>query len=391
MTQLLSGLRVLDLSRLLPGPFCTLLLADQGADVIKVEDLAVGDYARFTEPIVGATSLFFEMLNRGKRSIALNLKSEAGRNIFMQLAQEADVILEGFRPGRVERLGIGYQDVRAVNPQIIYCSLSGYGQTGPRRDRAGHDINYIALAGLLGLNRREGEMPVVPGVQIADLSGVILAAVGILAALWARNATGQGRYVDVSMFDGVLSWLVAAMAPVLAGQPAESSVQTLLSGQVPCYNVYETADGRYMSLGALEPHFWRRFCEVVERPDLQEAAFEPAMCEAVQAIFRERTQAEWVELFSEADACCEPVLTLAEVLDEPQTRARDMIVETQHPTAGRLRQLGPPIKFSDAVADVNRPAPTLGQHSEEILRALGYDDEEIAALREQKVVRVPGE
>lgn len=384
--QLLTGLQILDLSRLLPGPYCTMLLRDQGADVIKIEDPAGGDYARFTEPFVDGVSIVFEMLNRGKRSIALNLKTEAGRDIFLRLAQDADVILEGFRPGTVDRLGIGFEDVRAVNPRIVYCSLSGYGQTGPRRDRAGHDINYIGLAGLLDLNRRAGELPTIPGVQIADLSGGLMAALGIMAALWARDQTGEGRHVDVSMFDGVTSWLVMAAAPSLAGQPSPASGGALLSGGVPCYNVYETADGRYMSLGALEPKFWQAFCEAVERQDLLANGYDLRAIDDVRAIFRQRTQADWIEVFSTADACCEPVLTLEEALSQPQTLARNMVIEHEHPEAGPLRQLGAPIKFSDAEVDPGGAAPALGEHTEEILTTLGYDAEEIETLRKRGVI-----
>lgn len=386
MDQLLAGLRILDLSRLLPGPYCTMLLADQGADVIKVEDPAGGDWARFTEPFVNGTSLIFEILNRGKRSIALNLKTDAGRDIFLRLAQDADVILESFRPGTVDRLGIGYEDVRRVNPRMVYCSLSGYGQNGPRRDRAGHDINYIGLAGLLGLNRRAGQPPVIPGVQIADFSGGLLAALGIMAALWVRERTGEGRHVDISMFDGVTSWLVMAAAPALAGQPSPAPGQALLSGGVPCYNVYETADGRYMSLGALEPKFWEGFCHAVEREDLLGSGYDSSAIEDVRAIFRQRTQAEWIELFSAADACCEPVLNLEEALSEPQTLARKMVADNEHPEAGRLRQLGAPVKFSDADAEIGGPAPALGEHTQAILAELGYTADEIAALREQGVI-----
>jgi crotonobetainyl-CoA:carnitine CoA-transferase CaiB-like acyl-CoA transferase len=385
--SLLSGLHVLDLSRLLPGPYCTMLLADQGADVVKVEDPVSGDYARYTEPFVNGVSLVFEMLNRGKRSLALDLKADAGRKAFLRLARDVDVVLENFRPGVVDRLGIGYSEVAAVNSQIVYCSLSGFGQTGPRRNRAGHDLNYIALAGILDMNRRPNEAPVVPGIQYSDMTGGLMAALGIMLALWNRAQTGDGRYIDVAMFDATLGSLVMPAASVLAGQVSEPMGHPFLGGRLPCYNVYATSDGSYMTLAALEPKFWHNFCTAVNRDDLLDQGYAPAAIPAVRDIFASRTQNEWVEHFQDVDACCEPMQDLAETLRDPQVRARDMVVDTKHPAAGSLRQLGAPFKFSSEPTRSLSPAPGWGEHTREVLGAAGFSPSEVTALCDQGVVR----
>ncbi|MFQ6057474.1 MAG: CaiB/BaiF CoA transferase family protein [Anaerolineae bacterium] len=381
----LEGITVLDLSRLLPGPFCSLLLADLGAQVIKVEDPAGGDYLRWMEPFINGESAPFLALNRNKKSLALNLKSERGREIFLRLAEKADVVLEGFRPGTVERLGAGYETVRAVNPSIVYCSLTGYGQDGPYRQRAGHDVNYLALAGVLGLTGPKDGPPVIPAVQIADLSGGMYAALGILAALWARERTGQGQYVDVAMLDGVISWLVLLAAQHFAGfMPGRGD--WLLSGGVPCYNVYQTRDGSYMALGALEPKFWAAFCQGVGREDLIPRQFDAQATAEMQAIFRGRTREAWVAFAQEVDCCLEPVLGLDEVFAHPQVAQREMRVQVEHPRLGRMAQLGLPLKFSATPGSIRSPAPRLGEHTAEILESLGYEQGEIQALREAGVV-----
>jgi crotonobetainyl-CoA:carnitine CoA-transferase CaiB-like acyl-CoA transferase len=383
--QALEGIRVLDLSQLLPGPFASMMLADLGAEVIKVEEPKLGDPARRRFAV-------FLQVNRNKKSLALDLKREPGREIFLKLASGADVVLEQFRPGVVDRLKLGYSVIREINPQVVYCSLSGYGQTGPYRERAGHDLNYIALAGLLSLTADERGRPVIPGTQIADLAGGSIAAFAILAALFARERTGQGQFIDVSMFDSVMLHLIVPAAHHFAGARIGFGSKYELSGAYPFYNVYETSDGKFMSLGALEPRFWENFCRRVGRPDLIARQFDSGkqrdeLFEQMRAIFKSRTQAEWIELMRDVDACCEPVLSLAEALEQAQVRARAMVQEIQRPAEGIIRQLGFAYKLSGTSARWVRPAPALGQHTDELLAELGIPEADRQRLYREGVAR----
>jgi alpha-methylacyl-CoA racemase len=380
----LNGIRVLDLSRLLPGGFCSLLLADAGADVIKVEDTGMGDYVRWSPPYyggdehqgLGTRSALYLALNRGKRSIRLNLKSDAGRDALLRLAEDADVVLESFRPGVLDRLGCGYEALRERNPRIVYCAITGYGQGGPNAARAGHDTNYLALGGLLGLTGSADGPPVQAAGQIADLGGGGLMGVfGILAALWERERSGEGQFVDVSMTDGAQSWLAMVAAAFLADGRVPRRGEEMLNGGVACYVPYECADG-WVSVGALEPKFWQAFCEGVGRPDLLEHQFAKPGSDAhgrVAEVFRGRTRAEWAAFNDEHDCCIEPVLDLDEALGSELTRAREMVVELDQPHIGPVRLLGMPVKFSRTPGDAARPAPALGEHTEEVLQAAGLD------------------
>ncbi|MFZ2446087.1 MAG: CaiB/BaiF CoA-transferase family protein [Syntrophobacteraceae bacterium] len=391
MEGALSGIRVLDLSRLLPGPFCSMLMADMGADVIKIEDPKMGDYIRWWPPKIGGNSGFHVVLNRNKRSLTLNLKSPEGKKILEELAAGADVVLEGFRPGVMKKLGLGFEELERINPRLVFCAITGYGSDGPMEMRAGHDINYLALNGVLSYSGREA--PTLTGVQIADIGGGgLLALSGVLAALLARERLGRGQFVDVSMMDGALAWNCLRWGKFIADGVTPAPGDDFLNHGFACYNVYETRDGRHMSLGALEPRFWKAFCRAAghaewDRPDY----FEPGphqreMRESISDFFRQKTLAECVDMFKAADCCCEPILNLAEVMDHPVSKARGMVVEMVHTTWGAYRQLGIIPKFSLTPGSINSHAPELGEHTRPILEELGYSAEKIEELRASGVI-----
>src|SRR6202167_1761205 len=425
----LEGIRVLDLSRLLPGGFCSLLLADFGADVLKVEDTGMGDYIRLSPPSIdgaddSAKSALFLSLNRNKRSIRLDLKSEGGREALLRLVREYDVVLESFRPGVLDRLGVGYERMREQNPGIVYCAISGYGQDGPKRDASGHDMNSLGLVGLLGLTGEGGGAPVQAAGQIADLGGgALMAAFGILAALRERDGgaahpeagsesaaaesvptgsgageagrtgSGLGQGVDVSVAGGALSWLALVAGAYFADGTVPRRGGLPLAGSLICYRPYECADG-WVTLGALEPKFWQAWCRGVGREDLIERQFEGPESEAhaqAVAIFKRRTRAQWREFADEHDCCLEPVLDLDEALGSELVRAREMIVELDQPgVAGGVRQLGIPVKLARTPGDHARlPGPALGEHTERVLAAAGYTPGEIEALIASGAVAKP--
>jgi len=372
----LAGIRVLDLTRLLPGPVATLHLADLGADVVKIEDPEVGDYARTLGTGTGEDSAYFRMINRNKRGLRLDLKQPAGVEVFLRLAARADVVVESFRPGVMDKLGVGYVAVAAVNPRIAYCSISGYGQDGPYRDLAGHDINYLGYAGVLDQVGREGGEPAIPNFQIADLlGGALTAAMGILAAVVEAQSSGRGRYIDVAMTDSVLAHTYFTMLRLNDAGHSAPRGGDLLSGGLPCYAVYRCADGRHMAVGALEGKFWKTCCQVLGRQEWSGRQWDPALRGDMAALFLARSRDEWATLFAAVDCCVTPVLSPEEALVNEQITARGMVFEENG-----LRQFAPPLKISDGTFATRRPAPAAGEHNDELLLAAGYSREDLARL-----------
>ena len=359
----LTGIRVLDLTRLLPGAYCTQLLADMGAEVVKVEEPGSGDYMRWTPPLVDGQSVMFNAINRRKKSVTLNLKSEEGRQLLLGLVENADVLVEGNRPGVMERLGLGWPVLHARNPRLVMCSITGYGQDGPFAARAGHDLNYMATAGALGLNGERGGPPLPLSVQVADIGGGGLQpAVAILGALVAVQRGGEGRWIDSSMTDGAVGWLALVFAAHAAGERVARGDQRL-AGRYPCYRVYECRGGGYYSVAALEPKFWTAVCEALARPDLADLQYSEDLDaqKQLEKVFATRTRDEWQEILAGADACCEPVLDLDEVASHPQIAARGVL------------------------APRTDPVPLLGEHSAEILAAAGVDAARLADLRKRGI------
>jgi crotonobetainyl-CoA:carnitine CoA-transferase CaiB-like acyl-CoA transferase len=378
----LTGIRILDLTRLLPGPVATLHLADLGAEVIKIEDLEMGDYARTLGTGSGEDSAYFRMINRNKQAMRLDLKKPAGVAIFLRLVRDADVVIEGFRPGVVDKLGIGYAAVAAVNPKITYCSISGYGQDGPNSQLAGHDINYLGYAGVLEqIGPQDGD-PVIPNFQIADLLGGALTAVmGILAGVLDAQRTGQGRYIDVSMTDSVLAHTYFTMLRLADGGSSAPRGTDLLSGGVPCYGVYRCADNRYMAVGALEGKFWKICCTVLERPAWIKRQWDAGLRQEMSALFATRPRDEWAALFAAVDCCVTPVLNPEEALVHPQAQARRMVIEQDG-----LTQFAPPLKMSEFTFGIAQVAPKAGEQTLQILRDAGYSAMEIETLQAGAVI-----
>jgi crotonobetainyl-CoA:carnitine CoA-transferase CaiB-like acyl-CoA transferase len=382
----LSNLKILDFTTLLPGPYATMALADMGADVLKVVSGSRPDVVAYIPPFVPGTkmSAAFAYLGRGKRCMTLNLKDSRATKIVHQLLTDYDIVIEQFRPGVMAKFSLDYQSLKKMNPSLIYCSLTGYGQTGPLRDRAGHDINYLARSGIMSYSGKRDTGPSLTGMQIADIaSGSNNAVIGILAAVVHRDRTGKGQYIDISMTDGMIAFNAMFGAGFLVDGKDLARENTLLNGG-SLYDFYETKDGQYISFGGLEPQFFGAFCETIGMPELIPGGVQPKdgvnIKKRVREIFKTKTRNEWTELFKKVDACCEPVLTLTEALYDPYAIERGMVVEVGLPDGKKVKQLGNPIKFSETVPEYGNAGIPPGMHTREVLLELGYKEEEITTF-----------
>ncbi|PID45001.1 MAG: carnitine dehydratase [Proteobacteria bacterium] len=392
MPGALSTLKVLDFSTLLPGPYATMMLADMGAEVLRVESPRRVDLVRVLPPMIGKVSAAHAYLNRGKKSLALDLKKEGAVEVVRRLVKQYDIVIEQFRPGVMDKLGVGYEVLKAINPALVYCSITGYGQTGPYRDRAGHDINYLALSGVASYSRRDGERPVPLGIQVADIAGGSHHAVmAILAAVIHRSHTGKGQFIDISMTDAAFSLNAMSGAGYLSGGVHPEPESDMLNGG-GFYDYYETADGRYFSIGGLEPQFMRGLCSALGRPDLaaqgmsqkreDRQAFKVYLAEQIKT----KNFDDWVNIFAELDVCAEPVLTLAEATEHKQLIDRNMVVEVPFQAEGvKLSQPGFPVKFSETACQADFAGVAVGADTDEVLSGLGFAEDEMQLMKQNRV------
>lgn len=391
----LTGLKILDFSTLLPGPYATLMLGDMGAEIIKISSPDKPDIVADYPPYIEGTNITANQawLGRNKKNLFLNLKTEEGKEIVKKLVKEYDIVMEQFRPGVMDRLGLGYEELKKINPKIIYCSLTGYGQTGPMKNSAGHDINYLARSGNMNYSGRKSTGPVLTNMQIADIGvGSLHSVIGILAAVHYRTVTGKGQFIDISMFDGLIPFHAMEGAGFLAGGKEPERESTKLNGG-SAYDFYETKDGRYISVGSLEPKFWKNFCECINLPELTEKTVMPEDTENMKNIIRkrilEKTLKEWQDIFQGKDVCVEPVLTMREaLLEDSHVKERELVVDVPLPNSnGKIvKQTGAPIKLSECPIEYKEAGYPLGYHTEEILKSLGYNKEEITKMKEKKII-----
>lgn len=386
MTRPLSGMKILDFTYLLPGPYGTMMLSDLGADVIKVENPESPDIVRLMPPHADGVSAVYAHLNRGKRSLALNLKKDEAQEIVGRLVREYDVVIEQFRPGTMKRLGLGYEDLARINPSIIYCSLTGYGQSGSYADRAGHDINYMALSGVESISGRKETGPVLTGIPVADIaSGSKNLAIGVLAAYIGRQATGMGDYIDVSITDGVFAMSIFATAGYLAGGPEPARGDLLSGGSL--YDFYRTSDGGYLSVGPIEQKFFASFCECIGCGDIAPTGIiNWNNKERVAAAIAEKPLSHWREVFKNCDSCVEPVYSIGEAVTSPPLSERDMVVRVKTEDGNEVRQIGNPIKFGSGDHYAGTGGVPLGAHNDEILAGLGYSAEQVRHFGEAGII-----
>lgn len=372
--QALTGIRVLDMSRLLPGPYCTMLLADFGAEVIKIEEPGKGDYSRSFPPFLKDFGYWHLQLNRNKQSVVLDLKSEEGKNIFLELVKTADVVVESYRPGVLKKLGVDYEAAAKVNPKIIYCSLSGYGSKGPLAHKADHDLGYLSLAGVTAMSGEADGAPAIPGVLMADMNAALSAGMSIMIALRHAALTGQGQEIDISLFNVAMNLMPGAASLFFGSGFVAERGNNWLTGAYANYNIYATADGRYVSVGCLEKKFWRNLCIGLGREELidmiDDESNHPYLKEQLVAAFKQKTMREWEEFFADKDACVTPVLNFKEAVESEQVQANEMVLNVQDDELGEYQQLGFAMKLSKTPARLNKRAPRLGEDTEKILAQL---------------------
>jgi crotonobetainyl-CoA:carnitine CoA-transferase CaiB-like acyl-CoA transferase len=382
---------VLDLSSLLPGSLCSQILADLGAEVLKIENPNSGDNFRWTPPIVKTMGSYFHIINRNKKGMTLNLKHEKGREILMKMIPAADVVLDSCIPGTMGELGLCYDDLKKANPGIICCSLTGFGQDGPYKHRPAHDIDFLSISGIVDLLGERGGPPIVPAVQFAGAGGGLSAALGIISALLRRERTGEGQYVDVAILDSLTPFLSLVMSQYMADGIMPRRGESLVGGGFAFYNIYETADGKYLSLGCLEEKFWREFCRAVKREDLIEDQYAPSprreeLIDETRSIFLQKTRDEWINLFEKYTICYSPVNSLEEAVRDPQIRHRGLWFSSEHPTDGIIPQQRFPVMYSGDQPRVRCHSPGLGEHTREILSTMGYASGEIDDFYKQGIV-----
>ena len=392
----LDGVKIIDLSLLLPGPLCSMHLGDMGADVIKVENPRAADMTRYMgskiENDKDSATGYYLSVNRNKKAVTINLKRPEGKQVLFKLLEDADILLEGFRPDTLNQMGIGYDQLKEKFPRLIYCAISGYGAGGPYEKLAGHDGNYISYSGLLGITGEAGGPPVLPGFQVADIGGGTLVALSsILAALFAREKTGKGQFLDVSMMDGAFSFLSLHAGEYLASRENPERGKMNLSGGLPNYHVYECKDGKYIMLGSLEERFFRSFLRAIDREDILkdfklEAGYLEKLKPVIKSIFLERDRDDWKELFMNPDTCLSPVHDSAEAFNDPQLKAREMVVEVEHPRLGVITMIGSPFKFSETPVTYRHYPPGHSEHTDEILKQHGYTAEELEELRKKRAI-----
>lgn len=372
--QALTGIRVLDMSRLLPGPYCTMLLADFGAEVIKIEEPGKGDYSRSFPPFLKDFGYWHLQLNRNKQSVVLDLKSEEGKNIFLELIKTADVVVESYRPGVLKKLGVDYEAAAKVNPKIIYCSLSGYGSKGPLAHKADHDLGYLSLAGVTAMSGEADGAPAIPGVLMADMNAALSAGMSIMIALRHAALTGQGQEIDISLFNVAMNLMPGAASLFFGSGFVAERGNNWLTGAYANYNIYATADGRYVSVGCLEKKFWRNLCIGLGKEELidmiDDESNHPYLKEQLAAAFKQKTMREWEEFFADKDACVTPVLNFKEAVESEQVQDNEMVLNVQDDELGEYQQLGFAMKLSKTPAQLNKRAPRLGEDTEKILAQL---------------------